>query len=171
MDQAPLTGLPRLHAHKEETRETEPGEMYGCILYMYIHVHVCNVVCVCLSSCHRMFVCVCLPWCTDLRTLKDSVGLLRITVVEASDLVAKDPNGKSDPFCVIKLGDMQEQKTSVIQATLNPKWNFTVSVSLVEPYIEPSLPPPLQMQFAVHDINTDVVEVSVFDKDLFSPNG
>ena len=30
---------------------------------------------------------------------------------------------------------------------------------------------PFQMEFYVHDINTDVLEVTVFDKDLFSPNG
>lgn len=28
-----------------------------------------------------------------------------------------------------------------------------------------------QMEFAVHDINKDVLEITVFDKDLFSPNG
>ncbi len=27
------------------------------------------------------------------------------------------------------------------------------------------------MQFAVSDINRDALEISVFDKDLFSPNG
>ena len=46
--------------------------------------------------------------------------------MEASDLQATDPNGKSDPFCVVKLGEMQEQSTPVIQATLSPRWNYTV---------------------------------------------
>ena len=27
------------------------------------------------------------------------------------------------------------------------------------------------MQFAVYDLNKDTLEISVFDKDLFSPNG
>ena len=27
------------------------------------------------------------------------------------------------------------------------------------------------MEFAVYDLNKDAVEISVFDKDLFSPNG
>ena len=27
------------------------------------------------------------------------------------------------------------------------------------------------MQFAVYDINKDILEITVFDKDLFSPNG
>ena len=63
---------------------------------------------------------------SGMRTLKDSVGVLKVKVVEAADLLASDPNGKSDPFCVVKLGDMQELKTDVIPTTLNPKWNCTV---------------------------------------------
>ena len=61
-----------------------------------------------------------------MRTLKDSVGVLKVKIVEAADLLASDANGKSDPFCVVKLGDMQEQKTEVIPATLNPKWSCMV---------------------------------------------
>ena len=62
-----------------------------------------------------------------MRTLRDSVGSLEVTVVQGIGLLAKDPNGKSDPFCVIRLGDQQEQTTPVIQNSLNPKWNYTVS--------------------------------------------
>lgn len=29
----------------------------------------------------------------------------------------------------------------------------------------------LQMQFSVHDLNKDVLEITVFDQDIFSPNG
>lgn len=29
----------------------------------------------------------------------------------------------------------------------------------------------VQMEFAVYDLNKDTLEISVFDKDLFSPNG
>ncbi len=61
-----------------------------------------------------------------LRTMKDSVGFLKVTVVEASDLLAKDPNGKSDPFCVLTLGRQQEQTTPTVPLSLNPKWNHTV---------------------------------------------
>ena len=49
-----------------------------------------------------------------------------MTVVEAADLQAKDLNGKSDPFCVVRLGEMQEQTTDVLPSTLNPKWNYKV---------------------------------------------
>lgn len=62
----------------------------------------------------------------DIQTLKGSVGRLKVTVVEAADLQAKDLNGKSDPFCVVRLGEMQEQTTDVLPSTLNPKWNCKV---------------------------------------------
>jgi len=64
-----------------------------------------------------------------MRTLKASVGKLKVTVVEAADLQATDPNGRSDPFCVVKLGDAQEHITDVRPATLNPKWNHKVCLS------------------------------------------
>lgn len=63
---------------------------------------------------------------TDKRTLRESMGMLKVTVVEGSDLLAKDPSGKSDPFCVVKLAGAQEQTTPVVHLSLNPKWNCEV---------------------------------------------
>lgn len=65
--------------------------------------------------------------------MRDSVGTLEVTVVQGIGLLAKDPNGKSDPFCVIRLGDQQEQTTHVIQNSLNPKWNCKVSQDVFLP--------------------------------------
>ena len=56
--------------------------------------------------------------------MRGSVGTLDVTVVEGVDLQAKDLNNKSDPFCVVKLGEQQEQTTPVINNNLNPKWNY-----------------------------------------------
>ena len=50
-----------------------------------------------------------------------------VTVVEAADLIASS-NGKSDPFCVVHVGENQEGATPVIQNTLHPQWNYLVSI-------------------------------------------
>lgn len=63
--------------------------------------------------------------------MRASIGKVFVTVVEAADLMASDPNGKSDPFCVVKLGESQEQATPVVNNCLNPRWNHTVQCLLV----------------------------------------
>ena len=59
--------------------------------------------------------------------------------------------GKIDPYCEISMGS-QEHKTSVIANSCNPKWNAN-------------------MQFFIQNPNEDVLCITVFDKDYFSPNG
>ena len=59
--------------------------------------------------------------------------------------------GKSDPYCEVNMG-LQEHKTKVIPGTLNPKWNAS-------------------MQFTIKDLHQDVVCLTVYDRDLFTPNG
>ena len=59
--------------------------------------------------------------------------------------------GKSDPYCEITMG-AQEHKTKVIPNTLNPKWNAS-------------------MQFTIRDLHEDVLCITVYDRDLFTPNG
>lgn len=66
---------------------------------------------------------------------------------------ANYPNiaGKSDPYCEVSMG-VQEHRTRVIQNTLNPRWNAS-------------------MQFTIKDPQQDVLCITVYDRDLFTPNG
>jgi len=77
-------------------------------------------------------------------------GILRIAVVEGIRLAVRDYKGKSDPYCEVTIGS-QEHRTKVVPGTLNPKWNDS-------------------MQFIVKDLNQDVLCITVFDRDYFSPN-
>lgn len=58
---------------------------------------------------------------------KSACGKLLVTVVSAADLIASS-DGKSDPFCVIKVGENQEAATPVVKNDLNPHWNYTVHI-------------------------------------------
>ena len=59
--------------------------------------------------------------------------------------------GKSDPYCEVSMGS-QEHRTRVVNNTLNPKWNAS-------------------MQFTIRDLHQDVLCITVYDRDLYSPNG
>ncbi|KAK2848147.1 hypothetical protein Q7C36_009829 [Tachysurus vachellii] len=63
-----------------------------------------------------------------LDNLQD-VGYLQVKVLRATDLSSTDLNGKSDPFCVLELGNSKLQ-TQTIYKTLNPEWRtaFTLPV-------------------------------------------
>merc|ERR1712126_702360 len=51
---------------------------------------------------------------------------LRVTVVEAVDLINKDKIGKSDPYVIVKFQD-QEFRSPTVKNSLSPKWNFISS--------------------------------------------
>eukprot|EP00276_Gloeochaete_wittrockiana_P006552 CAMPEP_0184647918 /NCGR_PEP_ID=MMETSP0308-20130426/4955_1 /TAXON_ID=38269 /ORGANISM="Gloeochaete witrockiana, Strain SAG 46.84" /LENGTH=1549 /DNA_ID=CAMNT_0027079331 /DNA_START=314 /DNA_END=4963 /DNA_ORIENTATION=- len=55
--------------------------------------------------------------------------LLSVHLVEAKDLAARDTNGYSDPYCIIKC-DGQKFKSHIIWKSLSPTWDeiFTVRV-------------------------------------------
>ncbi|KAJ8248801.1 hypothetical protein GJAV_G00227900 [Gymnothorax javanicus] len=72
------------------------------------------------------------------------VGFLQVKVIKSTDLTAADLNGKSDPFCVLELGNDRLQ-THTVYKTLNPEWNQVFT-------------------FPVKDIN-DALEVTVYDDD------
>ncbi|XP_060608466.1 intersectin-1-like isoform X3 [Ruditapes philippinarum] len=77
------------------------------------------------------------------------VGRLLVIIIEGSNLMCSK-DGKSDPYCEVSMG-AQEHKTKVINNTLSPKWNAS-------------------MQFTIRDIDMDALCITVFDRDLFSPN-
>ncbi|XP_026174833.1 intersectin-2a [Mastacembelus armatus] len=85
------------------------------------------------------------------RSLKTSgIGRLLVTVTEAQELKACKPNGKSNPYCELTMG-AQCYTSRPISDTLNPKWNFSC-------------------QFFIKDLYQDVLCITVFEKDQFSPD-
>ncbi|XP_077973395.1 intersectin-1-like isoform X1 [Styela clava] len=77
------------------------------------------------------------------------IGRLMVNIVEGCNLV-KNTNGRNDPYCEVTMG-VQSHLTKTIQDTQNPKWGTS-------------------MQFFVKDIKEDVLCISVFQKDMFSPD-
>uniref|UniRef100_A0A452IWJ4 Intersectin 2 n=1 Tax=Gopherus agassizii TaxID=38772 RepID=A0A452IWJ4_9SAUR len=85
------------------------------------------------------------------RSQKSSgIGRLMVHVIEATELKACKPNGKSNPYCEISMGS-QSYSTRTLQDTLNPKWNFNC-------------------QFFIKDLYQDVLCITMFDRDQFSPD-
>ncbi|KAF7208953.1 transcript variant X2 [Nothobranchius furzeri] len=85
------------------------------------------------------------------RSLKSSgIGRLLVTVTEAQELKACKPNGKSNPYCELTIG-AQCYTSRPVSDTLNPKWNFNC-------------------QFFIKDLYQDVLSITVFEKDQFSPD-
>ncbi|KAK9956426.1 hypothetical protein ABG768_014161 [Culter alburnus] len=85
------------------------------------------------------------------RSQKNSgIGRLLVTVLEAIELKPCKPNGKSNPYCELTMG--AQCYTSRHQPdTLNPKWNFNC-------------------QFFIKDLYQDVLCLTVFERDQFSPD-
>ncbi|XP_008284406.1 intersectin-2-like [Stegastes partitus] len=85
------------------------------------------------------------------RSLKTSgIGRLLVTVTEAQELKACKPNGKSNPYCELTMG-AQCYTSRPASDTLSPKWNFNC-------------------QFFIKDLYQDVLCITVFEKDQFSPD-
>ena len=50
-------------------------------------------------------------------------GLLKVTLIRGTSLLAADRNGQSDPFVMFTLGASPAQKSRVLKKTVNPVWN------------------------------------------------
>lgn len=79
----------------------------------------------------------------SLHNLRD-IGFLQVKVLKAEDLLAADFSGKSDPFCVLEVGNDRLQ-THTVYKNLNPEWNKVFT-------------------FPIKDLH-DTLEVTVFDED------
>ncbi|XP_034432891.1 intersectin-2b isoform X2 [Hippoglossus hippoglossus] len=85
------------------------------------------------------------------RSVKTSgIGRLLVTILEATELKAGKPSGKSNPYCEVTMG-AQIFTSRTLNDTLNPKWNFNC-------------------QFHIRDIYQDVLCITVFERDQFSPD-
>uniref|UniRef100_H3DK01 Osteoclast-stimulating factor 1 n=1 Tax=Tetraodon nigroviridis TaxID=99883 RepID=H3DK01_TETNG len=85
------------------------------------------------------------------RSMKATgIGRLLVTILEATELKAAKPNGKSDPYCEVTMG-AQVFTSRTLNDTLNPKWNFNC-------------------QFHIKDIYQDVLCITIFERDQFSPD-
>ena len=73
-------------------------------------------------------------------------GFLRFEIKEARNLIPADLNGKSDPYCVFKIGSQNVYKTDFISETLFPVWNETFNVALAK-------------------LSSDKIRINVFDHD------
>lgn len=59
------------------------------------------------------------------------VGLVTLDILSASGLKPVDRNGKSDPFCVIKLDGIEIHRTDKQRRTLNPVWNDAIKFPML----------------------------------------
>lgn len=73
--------------------------------------------------------------------------VLRVQVLKARNLAAKDKSGTSDPYLVLTLDDSKEA-TSAVYKTLNPEWNQT-------------------FEFPILSADSALLEVTCWDKDRF----
>ncbi|CAG5853966.1 unnamed protein product [Menidia menidia] len=85
------------------------------------------------------------------RSMKASgIGRLLVTILEATELKAGKPNGKSNPFCEVTMGS-QSFTSRTINDTLNPKWSFNC-------------------QFHIKDLYQDVLSITILERNQFSPD-
>lgn len=66
----------------------------------------------------------------------NNAGYLTVNAIDANNLPAGDSNGKSDPYVKLFLNTDKEEffKSKKVKKTLDPTWNETTSVSVINKY-------------------------------------
>ena len=59
-------------------------------------------------------------------------GTVTVRVVRATGLLAGDKNGSSDPYVVVQSAGSKKAKTSVKKKTLDPEWDETLELSVLD---------------------------------------
>lgn len=93
-----------------------------------------------------------------------AAAVLTITVVEGRNLAVMDPTGKSDPYCIVKVGN-QEQRTTVQYSTISPTWNETLQFDIS------GVPQLMQNESAESAVNCCIhhyVQIDVWDYDTLN---
>lgn len=83
----------------------------------------------------------------SIENVKVNGLVLKVVVLKARNLAAKDKSGTSDPYLVLTLGD-SKNATQTVPKTLNPEWNMTV-------------------QMPVTNVNSLLLDCVCWDKDRF----
>mmetsp|Transcript_4232 Transcript_4232/g.9227 ORF Transcript_4232/g.9227 Transcript_4232/m.9227 type:complete len:156 (+) Transcript_4232:64-531(+) len=60
----------------------------------------------------------------------DVNGVFDITVVSAYGVIQCDRGGKSDPYCIVSIDDVELFQTDVAKKTLSPVWNARKQVHI-----------------------------------------
>ncbi|KAJ7373757.1 hypothetical protein OS493_011366 [Desmophyllum pertusum] len=91
-------------------------------------------------------------------------ALLTITVVEGRNLPVMDPTGKSDPYCVVIVGN-QEQRTVVQYSTVFPTWHETLQFEVSG---VPQLMQNEPLESAINCCLQHYIQIDVWDYDTLN---
>lgn len=91
------------------------------------------------------------PWSIEKHLCRSCFCSKKALLSHATCILVCFCSGKSNPYCEISMGS-QSYTTRTLQDTLNPKWNFNC-------------------QFFIKDLYQDVLCLTMFDRDQFSPDG
>ncbi|KAF5356241.1 hypothetical protein D9756_004179 [Leucocoprinus leucothites] len=67
----------------------------------------------------------------EARETVSNMGILRVDLLDGSDIRGVDRSGKSDPFAVFTLDDQKVYKSQVKKKTLTPQWNEDFSCTVL----------------------------------------